>query len=324
VGRLLQLRKEKADEIADMPTAVAPQFAIAAILPRADPHDALVLSPRTAIPEGGPHTADALLRSLPEGAVIGTSALRRSAQLRARYAHLRFAVVRGNVETRLRKLDEPDHYRARAADEAAAAAAGGQGGVAEAVEAVPEYAALVLAAAGLQRMGLGDRVAATLDGSAAGGGVFYAVGQAAIAIEVRAADDRLRRLLGEVLLAGNARDWRACLAERELMRALEGGCSVPLGVETRWLEEERRGSAEEALDGRLRLEAVVVSVDGTQSARADATALVADDASAEKLGRHVSQLLLEKGAGPILHAINAQRLHTRDAAVERLAAAGRP
>jgi hydroxymethylbilane synthase len=99
-----------------MPTTVDAQFAIAAILPRANPHDALVLSLRTPVPRGGPHTADVLLRSLPEGAVIGTSALRRSAQLRARYPHLRFAVVRGNVDTRLRKLDDLAHFRARAAD----------------------------------------------------------------------------------------------------------------------------------------------------------------------------------------------------------------
>jgi hydroxymethylbilane synthase len=304
-----------------MPTALAPQFAIAAILPRANPHDALVLSPRTPVPAGGPRTADALLRSLPEGAVIGTSALRRSAQLRARYPHLRFAVVRGNVDTRLRKLDDPAHFRARAADEARAAGLG-EGAVAAAVAAVPDYAALVLAAAGLQRMGLGHRVSATLDASADGGGVFYAVGQAAIAIEVRASDDGLRRLLGEALLAPNARDWRACLAERELMRALEGGCSVPLGVEARWVAGDDAGRSEEEPLGHLRLEAVVVSVDGTQSARADATAPVADDATAERLGRRVARLLLDHGAGPILDAINAQRLHTRDTVIEKLAAAG--
>jgi hydroxymethylbilane synthase len=296
-----------------MPTAVAPTFAIAALLPRADPHDALVLSPRTPVPAGGPHTADALLRSLPDGAVIGTSALRRSAQLRARYPHLRFAVVRGNVDTRLRKLDEPAHFAARAAEEALAA--GGSREAADAAaRAVPVYAALVLAAAGLQRMGLGARVSATLDGSAAGGGVFYAVGQAAIAVEVRAADARVRRLLAEAVPAGAARDWRACLAEREMMRRLEGGCSVPLGVEAHWAEGDGVG--------HLRLEGVVVSVDGTKSVKADATALVGDDEGAEKLGRHVAELLLEKGAGPILDAINAQRLHTRDAAIEKLAAAG--
>ena len=304
-----------------MPTTVDAQFAIAAILPRANPHDALVLSLRTPVPRGGPHTADVLLRSLPEGAVIGTSALRRSAQLRARYPHLRFAVVRGNVDTRLRKLDDLAHCRARAADEARAAGQAEEA-VAKAVGAVPDYAALVLAAAGLQRMGLGRRVSATLDGSADGGGVFYAVGQAAVAVEARASDVELRRLLGEALLAPNARDWRACLAERELMRVLEGGCSVPLGVEAHWIAGDETARGEEAPVGRLRLEAVVVSVDGTQSARADATAPVVDDATAKQLGRHVAQLLLEHGAGPILDAINAQRLHTRDAAIEKLAAAG--
>ena len=195
-------------------TAVAPQFAIAAILLRANPHDALVrLSPQVPLPDGGgactrPTRCSA---SLPEGAVIGTSALRRSRAaaraprppaLRRRPRQRRHAAAQAASRTRL-----PRARRRRAA--AVAAGGGPGGGVAEAAEAVPEYAALVLAAAGCSAWGSGPASPRRWTGPAAGGGVFYAVGQAAIAVGARAADGGLRRLLGEALLAGNARDWRA-------------------------------------------------------------------------------------------------------------------
>ncbi|KAI9815869.1 MAG: porphobilinogen deaminase [Phylliscum demangeonii] len=238
----------------DIPTQLPPSLTIAAILARADARDALVVRAGQAW---------ATIDALPAGSVVGTSSVRRSAQLARRHPHLRFANVRGNVGTRLAKLDAADG----------------------------PYACLVLAAAGLVRLDLAHRITQYLDSHTAG--VLHAVGQGALAIETREHDDRVRALVAALAHGPTA---RACLAERSLLRALEGGCSVPIGVESRW-----------APDGALAMRAAVVSLDGTQAVEALREAPVANEEQADAFGRAMAALLVERGAGPILQKITLNR-----------------
>ena len=171
----------------DVPTTLPPGMTLAAFFRRENPTDALVLHPKH----------DGLtIDGLPPGSVIGTSSLRRIAQLKRHFPHLLFKTVRGNLNTRLRKLDE--------------------GG----------YDALVLATAGLERMGWTERVAQELPKDVC----MYAVGQGALTIEIRRDDSRMIGLLsslndGETVLC--------CGAERAFLHTLGGGCSVPVGVVSR-------------------------------------------------------------------------------------------
>ncbi|MGB6008073.1 hydroxymethylbilane synthase [Castellaniella sp.] len=220
----------------DVPVELHDPFTLAAILDRADPCDALVSN-----------TA-ASLDDLPAGAVVGTSSLRREAQLRARYPELVVKPLRGNLDTRLSKLDRGD------------------------------YAAIVLAAAGLQRLGLGDRVRATLPVDLS----LPAAGQGALGIETLAARTDLRAWLAPLASA----DTTACaLAERAVSRALGGSCQVPLAA-----------YAVLQADG-LWLRALVAEPDGSRVLRAQGRG-AADQAQA--LGAAVAQDLLGQGASDIL------------------------
>lgn len=281
-----------------MPTQLPANLAIGCIFPREDPRDALVIKPTLA----STHTT---LASLPSGSVIGTSSVRRSAQLKRLYPHLRFADVRGNVGTRLAKLDDPDS----------------------------SYSALILAAAGLIRLGLSRRVTQFL--SSENGGILHAVGQGAIGVEVREGDEEARKLFARV---GCERTTRACLAERSLMRTLEGGCSVPIGVETDWLSKKRalgsnvgsgvgvglkpasecdqlsgvakedgKEEAEEDFTDELIMKAIVVSLEGDQHVEVEARRRVNSREDADEFGWEVAQKLVEKGAEKILHEINLNR-----------------
>ena len=232
----------------DMPADLPDGLTIAAVLPREDPRDAVVL------PAGATTPADL---SLPELVAtqaaaprIGSGSVRRVAQLRRRLPTARFHLVRGNVGTRLRKLDD--------------------GG----------YDLLILAAAGLRRLGFADRISAAIDVPTC----VPAPGQGIIAIETRTEDgDTLAALTAVNDSAASA----ALTAERALVRALGGGCQVPIGAfaETR--------------DGRLHLRAIVASLDGSQILRREASQPVD---LADALGDSVAAGLLEDGAGPILQA----------------------
>jgi len=176
----------------DVPTQLPEECEIGAILEREDPRDALIVK------QGLPYKS---LEEMPEGSVIGTSSVRRIAQLRKTYPGLKVMDVRGNLDTRFRKLDDP----------------------------TGPYTALLLASAGVTRMKMTSRITALLSSESSKGGMFYAVGQGAIAIEIRAQDDRVKNVLRG---AGHwESEWRVG-AERALLRELEGGCSVPVGVET--------------------------------------------------------------------------------------------
>ncbi|XP_061725020.1 porphobilinogen deaminase [Cydia pomonella] len=172
----------------DLPTSLPEGLAIGAVFEREDPRDALVL--REDLKE---HT----LETLPEGSVIGTSSLRRTAQLRGKHPQLCVRDVRGNLNTRLRKLDENG-----------------------------EYSALLLAAAGLQRMGWSDRISKILPCAE----IKYAVGQGALAVECRADNDAILSLLAPF---NHAETYCRVLAERSFLKTLGGGCSAPVGVSTR-------------------------------------------------------------------------------------------
>lgn len=267
-----------------MPTQLPENLTLGAILEREDPRDALIISPKL------PKTTT--LSSLPQGATIGTSSVRRAAQLRRLHPHLQFADLRGNVGTRLGKLDATDS----------------------------PYSAIILAAAGLKRMGLDNRISQYL--SSAEGGMLYAVGQGALAIEVRKGDEQVQALLDKI--ACKRTTWE-CLAERGLLRALEGGCSVPIGVEASWRggkgltvgaqparDYDRHGNAiEEAEpeleDQELVLKTVVVSVDGTEAVEHDAVRKVRSAEEAEAFGRDVAKVLVEKGADKILSKIKVEK-----------------
>lgn len=242
----------------DMPTTIPAGFELGVVMAREDPRDVVVIRSDAA------HAAFRELADLPAGSLVGTSSPRRSAQLRRRYPALRFRDYRGNIDTRLSKLDA-------------------EGG---------EFDCIILAAAGLHRMGLHDRISQYLDSSA---GVLHAVGQGALGIEVRAGD---ARMLDVVRAVAHEATSVACHAERAVMRTLEGGCSVPVGVETSWAEDGRR----------LRLKATVVSLDGTEGVDADDSALVSTAEEAEAFGKKVAHDLVAKGASKILDAINETRL----------------
>ena len=195
------------------------------------------------------HVGLAELKLLPNAARVGTGSPRRQAQLRYLRPDLQLSEVRGNVETRLRKLDEG------------------------------QYDALVLAAAGLTRLGLARRVSCELPPPT----IYPAVGQGAIGVECRTDNDRVQKILA---LITDSPTLSAVTAERSLLATLRAGCHAPLGVSTH-------------VDGDLlRLEAVVLPQDGSERWIACASGTTCD---AEFLGQQVAQRLLIQGAGRVLH-----------------------
>ncbi|EEU35339.1 uncharacterized protein NECHADRAFT_81309 [Fusarium vanettenii 77-13-4] len=240
----------------DMPTKLPDTCELTAIPLRDDPRDALIV--KASLPYNN-------LKTLPEGAVVGTSSVRRSAQLRRLYPHLRFANLRGNVETRLAKVDDPES----------------------------EYTCMIMSACGLQRVGLGHRITQFLGSK--DGGIYHAVGQGALGLEIRKGDTKTLELINQLV---DQKSTLACLAERALLRTLEGGCTVPIGVETEWVDESQL---------LLRMRAIVVSLDGTQSVQDTMDATVKNDDEATALGRELAARLAKGGASEILKEINANR-----------------
>ncbi len=223
----------------DLPADLPQGYVLAAVLARDDPRDAFV------------SVRHENLAALPARAVVGTSSLRRQAQIAARYPALEIRPLRGNVDTRVAKLDHG------------------------------EYAAIVLAAAGLKRLGLEARIRSYLGLEEC----LPAAGQAALGVECLAARGDVLKLVEALQDAGAS----ACVrAEREVNRVLGGSCTIPLGA-----------FAEQA-DGRLRLRALVASPDGKRIARAEGEG---DSARPEELGRRVAALLRQRGAAEILAAL---------------------
>jgi hydroxymethylbilane synthase len=234
----------------DVPTEIDSRFSFPAVLPREDPHDCLLSRSGHGI------------ERLPAGARVGTSSLRRQAQLRHHRPDLEMAPLRGNVDTRLAKLDRG------------------------------EVDAIVVAKAGLTRLGFAERITEVLSSDL----VLPAVGQGAMGIETRSGDPEICKQLAalsdlETLIAVNA--------ERALLAELEGGCQVPLGA---WARREK--------DGRLVMEACVVSPDGSEYIRQSAE-LAGDDAlsrgAAQEMGRELGRRLLDAGADRILRLVGRDR-----------------
>ncbi|KAI0396866.1 porphobilinogen deaminase [Xylariaceae sp. FL0594] len=249
----------------DMPTSLPEGCVIACFTEREDPRDVVVIKKGL---EGQYKTLD----DLPQGAVVGTSSVRRMAQIRRRYPKLRFQDMRGNIDTRLKKLDDEES----------------------------EYSVLILAAAGLHRSDRHARISQYLDQNTEGGGMLYAVGQGGLALEARADDEKTLALLKPF------QDEKTMLAietERSVMRTLEGGCSIPIGVETHWVDGDK-----------LRLSACVVSVEGTEAADADSVEEIKTREQAVAFGQKVAQMLVDNGAQKILDVINADREASRDKA----------
>jgi len=229
--------------VKDIPTEVPSRLCFPAVCRRADVRDCLVSA------------KGATLATLRRGARVGTSSLRRQSQLRHVRPDLDVREMRGNVDTRLRKVDSG------------------------------EYEAVMLAKAGLDRLGLSGRITEVMEPD----NFLPAVGQGAIAIEARLKDEELGEALG---VLDDPPTRQAIMAERALLAALEGGCQVPLGA---WARVER---------GELVMDAVVCSADGRQQVRQRG---VANPERARELGQQVAQKLIDAGAGNILEEVSRQR-----------------
>jgi hydroxymethylbilane synthase len=221
----------------DVPMELAPQFVLSAILKREDPRDAFC------------SRNYGTLDSLPAGAKVGTSSLRRAAQLRHRYPQLEVLPLRGNINTRLARLDEG------------------------------RYDAIILAAAGLKRLGFAERIREILAPSFC----LPAAGQGALGIETLTDRPELAAWLAPL---ADGRTEIEVAAERAVSRVLGGSCKVPLAA---WCITEP--------DGGLRLIARVASEDGSEMAEAIERSAQVDLPSAETMGTRAAQHLLDQGAG---------------------------
>ncbi|MBV9609036.1 MAG: hydroxymethylbilane synthase [Acidobacteria bacterium] len=221
----------------DLPTELAPQFMLAAVMKRQDARDVFLSLDYERF------------RDLPQGARVGTSSLRRQAQLKAVRRDLQVFPLRGNVDTRLRKLEEG------------------------------EYQAIILAAAGLNRLGRTERVRETIPIDV----MCPAVGQGALGIECRREAVEVRQ---QLQFLDDAPTRKTTAAERAVLRKLGGGCQVPIGAHA------------ELEDGSLRLTAIVARPDGSELLREQQTGT-----DPEELGERVGRDLLQKGAETILRDV---------------------
>ena len=229
----------------DLPTRLPEGLMLGCVTEREDPADALVVHE---------NHKDKQLETLPEGAIIGTSSLRRLAQLRHHYPHLEFKDIRGNLNTRLQKLDDG------------------------------EYDAIILAVAGLTRLGMSDRIHQVIAPEIS----LHAVGQGALGIECREGDSDILEIIKVLEHTPTA---QRCYAERAFLRELEGGCQVPIGVNT-------------VINGdQLTLTGMVASLDGKRLIKDSVTGNATD---AEALGIQLAHQLKDQGAQEILNEIFAE------------------
>jgi hydroxymethylbilane synthase len=224
----------------DVPMNMPDGFALVATGERENPHDAFVSNDYEN------------LADLPHGSIVGTSSLRRQSQIQARFPHLKIESLRGNVQTRLRKLDEG------------------------------QYAAIILAAAGLIRLELGDRIRSIISAQDS----IPAVGQGALGIEIRSDRTDLIKILAPL----NHLDTEQCVAaEREFSRTLAGSCTVPLGA---FATKQ---------DMTISITGFVASIDGKQMLRETMTGAAND---AESIGKALATKLISLGADDILATLD--------------------
>jgi len=237
----------------DVPTSLPEGCELGAILKREDPRDCLVVKAGQSYKR---------LEDLPDGSVVGTSSVRRVAQLRRAFPKLLFADVRGNLNTRLKKLDDPEG----------------------------PFTAIILATAGLLRLNMADRITCHLEAPT----LYYAVGQGALAIETRSDDIRVHEMVSRLI------DWKTSwtvLAEREMLRVLEGGCSVPVGVWSTF------NSIQEGRKAHLKMDAVIASLSGDRSITTQMEREITTAQEAEELGRDVAFALIDLGGREILEEL---------------------
>jgi len=223
----------------DVPTETPRGLCFPAYTRREDPRDCLV------------SRRGETLGNLPRGACVGTSSLRRQSQLRNFRPDLNVAELRGNVDTRIRKLE------------------------------AGEFDAILVAKAGLDRLGLAAKITETIPQEI----MLPAVGQGALAIEARESELEISKALGKL---NDTETRRAVTSERALLAELEGGCQVPLGA---WARNE---------NGSLRLDACVLSADGAECVRRSESAICENLTEADALGRRVARKLLDAGADRLL------------------------
>lgn len=221
----------------DVPVDFPAGLGLIAICARDDPLDALVSDRYRELVE------------LPPGARVGTASLRRRCQLLARFPHLQVLELRGNVNTRLARLDRGD------------------------------FDAVILASAGLKRLGFGHRIASRLDAEQS----LPAAGQGALGIEARSDDHRVRELVAALV---DARTTACVVAERAFNQRLQGGCQVPVASYAEWCEGDE-----------LRLRGLVGAVDGSKLLTAEGRGAAS---TAEALGERLAEELLRQGAGDLL------------------------
>jgi hydroxymethylbilane synthase len=242
----------------DLPTTLPDGMILGAVLEREDPRDAVVMSLSN---------AGLTLETLPKGSVVGTSSVRRSAQLKRKYPHLSYKDIRGNLNTRLKKLEAPDS----------------------------EYSCILLAYAGLHRLGWDSRISQILNSDI----LLHAVSQGAIGIESRQGDLKIQKLLQPLV---HFETLVRVTAERSFMRNLEGGCSVPLGVFTTLTLSNETST--------LDLSGSVTSLDGSRHLQEKLQVSWSNSEPdnqkldlAEKLGLDLSLKLIDLGATDILNEL---------------------
>ncbi|CAH8871231.1 unnamed protein product [Trichobilharzia szidati] len=226
----------------DVPTALPDGLVLGCIFTRSSPEDVVLMAP---------HNRGLKLRDLPVGSIVGTSAVRRVATLSRQYPHLNFVSVRGNLNTRLAKLDgvwTPHN------DETCTR-----------IQTV-KYDAIILAKAGVDRMGWSDRIDEVLSTS------FYAVSQGALACECRRHDSFILDLLSRI---HNESAALTSISERSLMRQLDGGCSIPISVRSYFTSEGNREHF------KLTLHANILSVDGIKSVEESASVIFPETMSVD-------------------------------------------
>lgn len=229
----------------DVPMELPNGFRLAAVMTREDPLDAFVSNDYQS------------LSDLPSGAVVGTSSLRREAQIRAQYPHLEISPLRGNLDTRLGKLDRK------------------------------EYDAIILASAGLKRLGLQDRIKSVIPANLS----LPAAGQGALGIEIRAEREDVAAWLAP--LNDDLAAFQV-FAEREVSRRLGGSCQIPLAAYAQWVENSQE----------LEMRALVASATGQKIIRAEDRATVRSVHDAHTLGGKIADALIAQGANEIIAQLN--------------------
>ncbi|KAK5580986.1 hypothetical protein RB653_001013 [Dictyostelium firmibasis] len=232
----------------DIPTKLPEGLKLGAITKRYSTSDAFIANAKK-------HGKDCKLADLPKGAMIGSSSLRRVAQLKKSYPHLQFKDIRGNLNTRFKKLEDDENG----------------------------YDGMILAVAGLERMQLTDHISEVIPDSVS----LYAVGQGSLGIECKDGDTFIQSILDPL---NHRESMTCCEAERSMLRDLEGGCHVPIGVVTKLHNQSQPNET-------LEINAIVLNLDGSKFIESN---IIGPSNQFIQLGKSIAQDLINKGSKDIL------------------------